>query len=190
MSEAVKPMEILVPGVNLNDGVYERGLFNDDGTERGANYAAEEQQMFRNANYLPVEGGRTITPYYDAAEWNKNNQGVPVKIVQYDADKNVIVGMTNMSTYVASRDGFVLNANTAYVRLGFHKWENITTSLTDIEMALYYIEDARKEFVEYGFGSEAVYGVPGNKVFLTSPNGTTFTLSVSDDGTLSVTANV
>lgn len=171
MSEIVKPMQLLVPGINLNDGVYEFGYFKSDGSDRGADYAAEADQMFRNASYLPVEGGRSITAYYDTAEWNKYNNGISPKIVQYDANKNVIVATANMPLWI-SGSSVTLNANTAYIRIGFHKWASITTPLTDIKIAIYYTEDAVEEFVEYGYGSVATYGVDGETVYLSEQDGT------------------
>lgn len=183
ISEVIQPMEISVPGINLNDGVYETGYIASAGTD----YDGYHDQAFRSKNYIPVEGGRTIALYYDSAEWNGNNRGKPFDIVEYDSSKTLIGQRNSFPAYINNSKSYTLNTNTAYIRIAFNNWATFTTLVTDIKVAVYYIEDAVLEFVEYGFGSEAVYGVPGDKVFLTSPNGTKFVLSVSDDGTLSVT---
>jgi len=181
IEEVIEPLEVLVPGINLNDGVYEYGRFATAGTEHND---SPNNMAFRNVNYLPVEGGRTIVVYFDKAEWNTNNDWYSVQVVQYDANKNILVARTDVRGYV-SGDTLTLNANTAFVRLSVAKWATITTELTDIKLALYYSEDAVTEFVEYGYGAEYTYGVKGSKVSLVSPNGTTYVLSVSDDGILS-----
>lgn len=178
ISEVVQAVDVLVPSLNLNDGEWEPGYFDEAGAEYVGGYS---KQSFRNVNYLPVEGGRKIAVYYDAAEWNNENKGKNPYIVQYDANKNVVVGRTLFSTYTANKNGFELNSKTAYVRLAFHNWADISTPLTDIKMALYYLEDARLEFVEYGFGSEMLYGVFGENVHMTQPDGTVKQLTVVID---------
>ena len=171
VSEVVKPVEVITPSLNLNDGVYEPGYFDENGAEKNAYLTTS----FRNVNYLPVQGGRKIAVYYDDAEWNNNNRGIAPYIVQYDSNKNIIGSRATMSTYTANKDGYKLNANTAFIRYAFIKWNtgNITTPLSDIKMAVYYLEDARLEFIEYGYGSEMLYGVFGKDVHLTMPDGTT-----------------
>ena len=184
IEDVIEPMEVLVPSINLNEGVYEQGFFNEDGTDTTDSY--HKGVAFRNSNYIPVQGGKSIAVYYDAAEWNKNNQGWPFNIVQYDANKNIIVAKQEHYPYITSgRPTVTLNANTAYVRLAIAKWASITTPLTDIKIAVYYSENAVLEYVSYGYGAEMSYGVSGSKVSLVSPNGTTYVLSVSDDGVLS-----
>lgn len=171
-----------VPTVNINDNVWEPGYFNADGADYVGSYAA---QSFRNVNYIPVKGGETIAIYYDAADWNNNNKGKPMYIVEYDANKSVLVARASLTTYTGG-GSLTLNANTAYVRLAFNKWSNIKEALTDIKVAIYYIEDARKEYVEpYEIKQEP--RVNGDKVVLTAPNGTKYFLAVSDSGALSVT---
>ena len=133
-----------VPTVNINDNVWEPGYFNADGADYVGSYAA---QSFRNVNYIPVKGGETIAIYYDAADWNNNNKGKPMYIVEYDANKNVLVARASLTTYTGG-GSLTLNANTAYVRLAFNKWSNITEALTDIKVAIYYIEDAQREYIE------------------------------------------
>lgn len=185
VSEVISAQEVLVPGINLNDGVYEEGYFNSSGAEYIGSYSG---QCFRNVNYIPVEGGKTIAMYYDKDTWNGNDKGKAFYIIQYDENKNVVNGRESIIPYVASgaANSFTLAANTAYVRLAFHRWAALNQDLTTIKIGLYYLEDYVSEFVEYGYDVEQTYGVMGEKVFLTSPNGTPFVLTVSDSGVLSV----
>ncbi|MBP3478081.1 MAG: hypothetical protein J6K03_01190 [Oscillospiraceae bacterium] len=183
LMDMVDTVEVLTPGVNFNNCTYEAGYFNADGAEYVGSYGS---QSFRSVEYLPVEGGRTITGYYDAAEWNDNNKGLGIYVVQYDKDKNIVVARQSMTTFTASTTGFALAANTAYIRIGFILWTRaITTPLNEIKIALYYIEDAVKQFIEFSYDSSTDHKVKGEAVALTSPNGTRYVLSVADDGTLS-----
>jgi hypothetical protein len=173
VTEVIQPMEVLVPGININDGVYEAGYLKSDGT----NEDLYLNMSFRSKNYIPVEGGKTITLYYDAAEWNGNNYGKAFEIAEYDSNKQNIVQLGYFRPYVNNQNSYTLNANTKYIRITFNNWSAFTTPVTDIKAAIYYIEDVRLEFVEYGFGSEMVYGVPGETVFFTQTDGTSKALS-------------
>jgi len=186
LMDMVDTVEVLTPGINRNDNVWEAGYFAANGTETGST-GAYATQCFRNANYIPVEGGRSIAVYYDAATWNNNNKGKTFYIVEYDADKNVIVQRQSFSAYSAGNTTYALNANTAYIRIAHHKWADLGNALTDIKVAIYYAEDARKEYVEYGYDSTTTHKIKGDAVVLKSPNGTAYILSVADDGTLSAT---
>lgn len=179
------PSKINEVGYNLNDGVWETGNIGNDGKYED-NY---HTTAFRNVNYLPVKGGSEITAYYDAAEWNGGNQGKGLRLVQYDSAKNQI-GTTYsvLPTHVAGAS-LELEANTAYIRVGFNTWgADIATPLKDIKVAIYYIEDARREFIDYGVGGDIEYGVNGDSVVLIAPNGTKYMLAVSNDGTLGIKA--
>lgn len=175
-------VDVMVPTINMNDNVWEDGYFNASGAEYIGSY---QGQCFRNVNYIPVEGGRTVGVYFDAAPWNNNNKGKSFYIVEYDANKNICVARTEIGT-VAGNSYHTLNANTAYIRLAFHKWADITESIADIKVALYYQEDAVKSYIEHGYDVVPEEKLDGQKTVLVSPNGTCFVLSVSDDGTLSV----
>lgn len=110
---------------NLNDEVYERGHFNPTtGAEVAHSYT------FRNKNYIPVEGGRTITTYAEMTSGQV--MYTLVYIVEYDANKNIIQ-CNKIRPYPAykSQNGLTLQENTAYIRLS----ENNTNELYDTALA-------------------------------------------------------
>lgn len=135
--------------VNLNDGVYIYGSFDATGKPQGK--ATVNQGSFRSANYLPVEGGREITCFFDAAEWNNDNPGYPVYVVEYDLGKNIVGPMTAMHAYYPSnRFGLTLNERTAYIRLYFYTGDRpIETPLDAIELAIYYIDSYVDYYIPY-----------------------------------------
>lgn len=141
VSDMVTDVGISIPSINLNDGVYEYGRFAAAGTEYS------DQSAFRSKNYIPVEGGRTITFWFDAAEWNSNNKGSIMQVVQYDANKDILVQRVDVVPYVGDKAGLTLNANTAYIRFNRYKNSTISTPLTDIKIGLYYVEDAVLEYI-------------------------------------------
>lgn len=147
--DAIGTKETIVPSINLNDGVWEYGRFASAGTEYDKDSPIEG--AFRNANYLPVEGGRSIAVWFAAAEWNNNNVGYPVEVVQYDADKNICVARTDLLPHVATNSPVLqLNANTAYLRLDMnHSGQAIATPLEEIKIGVYYVEDFVREYVPY-----------------------------------------
>lgn len=147
--DAIGTKEVLVPSINLNDSVWEYGRFASAGTEYNSDNPIEG--AFRNANYLPVEGGRSIAIWYAAAEWNHNNVGYPMEVVQYDADKNICVARTDLLPYAATnRPVLTLNAETAYIRLDMnHSGQAIATPLEEIKVGVYYVEDFVAEYVPY-----------------------------------------
>ena len=188
--EMLEETEMLKPGININPGVYVYGCLDTDKKDGSVTIPSWAPRIgFINADYVPVTGGRKITVYYDAAEWNKNNLGIDALIQEYDANKNIIVPFAYVDTYHASKAGYQLNANTAYIKISYSKYSgNITTALADIKMAIYYLEDARLEFVEYGVGGKYAYGLTGSNVVLTAPNGTKYRLAVTNEGALTVTS--
>ena len=150
-------------GINLNDGVYEIGRFSTSGTE----YDNEGNFAFRNVNYLPVEGGRTIVVYFDAAEWNGNRINWGVELVQYDSSGAVIENKRHyIENYLNnSKSSFTLDANAAYIRIHYNRnGEMVFEDMTAPKIAIYYIEDAVQEFVEYGAGAETVLMVRKDRV--------------------------
>lgn len=189
VSDTIKPKSVLVLGPNLNDGVYETGTFRQaDGTE----YNGYHTMAFRSKNYIPVEGGRTICLHYDKAVWNNNNIGLSFNYVEYDANKNIISGGTKTFGQYGHGRGYsyVLQDNTAYIRITFNLWSEIpdlANILGDIKAAVYYFEDVLPYFKEYGYVPVLKNFVEGERVMLKSPNGTTYTLTINDSGVLSVT---
>lgn len=172
--------EVEKTGININPGIYETGYIAQAGTD----YDGYHNQSFRTKGYIKVEAGRTIALYYDKAEWNSNDNGKAFEIVEYDINKTLLGQRQYFKSYANSNSTFTLSADTAYIRITYNNWSAFTTPVSDIKAAIYYIEDARKEFVAYYADMEAVYGVKGNRVILTAPNGAQFSLSVGNDGTL------
>ena len=150
----VKTTEVIT-GINLNDGVYEIGRFSVAGEE----YDKEGAYAFRNANYLPVEGGRSIVAYYAAADWNLNTLGYLIDVVQYDSGKNVIGAtrhaITNYANSTGSNAILALHEHTAYIRIDYNRsGTTVFDDLTKPKIAVYYLEDAVQEFVEYTVENE------------------------------------
>lgn len=138
---------------NLNDGVYEYGRFTSAGTEYDSDIPIEAS--FRNVNYLPVEGGRTIKGYYDESVLGHYG----IDIVQYDADKNILVARQFISTLIHT-DGTTeleLNPSTAFIRIDVNANGIRTYDLSAVQVAIYYKEDAVAEFIEYT-GEDTVVG--------------------------------
>lgn len=144
-------VDLTVRTINLNPGGYEYGTFTgSSGVEN--NSMSPITVSFRSADYIPVNGGRSIAIYYDAYEWNKNNKGLPVKVVEYDADKNILVSNSSVNPYTVSNTTLTLNANTAFIRIALDKWAEVTTPLNEILIAIYYAEEAVKEYIPYAIG--------------------------------------
>ena len=135
VTDMVVGVGVSVPSINLNDGVYEYGRFATAGTDYS------DTKAFRNKNYLPVEGGRTIACWFDAADWNKNNKGTAINIVQYDVNKTLLTQREVMNPYVANGASYTLLENTAYIRISAYPNVTFSTPLDEIELAIYYIED-------------------------------------------------
>lgn len=136
-----------VYGINLNDGIYETGRF----TVAGEEYDAEGAYGIRNVNYLPVEGGRSIVAYYDSAAWNNNTANYSIQVVQYDADHNRIGSRGSVSNYLTTPSScLTLDADAAYIRIDYNSNGTVVIEdLTAPKIAVYYLEDAVQEFVEY-----------------------------------------
>lgn len=135
--------------VNLNDGEYTYGRFDNDGNPYDKDKPIESG--FRSANYLPVEGGRAITIYYETAEWNDQNAGLPFYVVEYDLGKNVINPRGKLAPYYsANRYSLNLTSRTAYIRIWFSLWDRaIETPLDQIDIGVYYLDQYIHEYVPY-----------------------------------------
>lgn len=182
-------LEIVSPGLNINPGEYVYKVINADGSiTTPTGYPAK--QGIVSADYIPVRPGATICQHFDPEEWNNWNAGAGIYLTQYDANK-VQIGTQYTLNQFWRGNSLTLNADTAYIKIGYTLWKDdyeIDTDLKDIKIAVYYIEDGRAEFVPYGVGGNPEFAVDGDKVVLTSPNGTKFKLSVSDEGALNITA--
>jgi len=185
--------EVTETGININPGVYERGYIKD-----GNDLASYEDRAFRTKGYIKVEPGRNIALYFDKAAWNINANGNPdngqgIQIYEYDISKTFIRGTDTSTTpwtgqfpsYLNNGSYYTLSENTRYIRICFCNWHTtFETPELGFKLAIYYLENAQHAFVEYYADIEAVYGVKGDSIILTAPNGSKFSLSISDDGAL------
>lgn len=146
VTDMVIGVGIEIPSINFNDNVWEDGYFNASGADYLGSYSG---QCFRNKNYIPVVGGSTITCYYVRSVWNKNDNGGDNYIIQYDANKAVINGREIWKTYAVGEATFKLASNAAYIRFAYHKWATLGSALSEIQIAFYTKENARKEYVTH-----------------------------------------
>ena len=147
---------------NLNDEVYERGHFNPTtGVEVSHNYT------FRNKNYIPVEGGRTIALYAEMADGK--TMYTLVNIVEYDADKNIIqVNKANPHpAYASAKCKLTLQENTAFIRLS----ENYTDTLYDYNLARIHI--CYEEYLSLTYFSYEPHYLPKYNPSLKKPKAVT-----------------
>lgn len=139
LADLVQKEDILTPVYyqsitnNLNDGEYEYGYLNADGTE--VDSYTPITVSFRTKNYLAVEGGRTISfnsPY---------GNGAFIVVSQYDANKNVVGSRAQLTTAVNKYDEekvLTLDASTRYIRFGM--WKEIA-DLSTVQINVFYFED-------------------------------------------------
>lgn len=167
----------LVISKNLNDEVYESGTLDTYGRE------IEAEEFLRSQNFLPVKGGRNISFYADLESFN-NLSTVQFEIVQYDKDKNPVGSKATNQCMVNEWElkPFTLYETTAYIR--FATMLN-GADIGDIKVAIYYTDRAEFTYIPRWIEGEEKW-VLGEKIFFTSPNGTMFTLAVSDNGTIAV----
>ncbi len=135
--------------INLNDGVYTYGRFDKNGMPYDKDKPIESG--FRSANYLPVEGGRAITIFYESAEWNNNNVGLPFYVVEYDLGKNIVNPRGKLAPYYsANRYSLNLTSRTAYIKFYFSLSDRaIETPLDEIKVGVYYLDNYVHEYVPY-----------------------------------------
>lgn len=137
--------------INLNPGGYEYGYLKDTGAEASYNPA---NISIRHADYVPVQGGKSIMFTFDKAAWNNNNPGSMVIIlIEYDSNKNFIASQTSCKAYVTTaRPTYALNANTSYIRISITNWTTgamASVPIEDIKIGIYYAENATLDYVEY-----------------------------------------
>lgn len=152
--------------INLNPGGYEYGTFKSSGGDE-TNLSPKELS-FRHADYIPVQGGKSIMFWFDAASWNDHNPGgKPIKLVEYDSNKNFIAIQASCKAYiVTSRPTYALNADTAYIRIAIDNYTSGAIAnfpLEDIKIGIYYAENAASEYVDYEI-STAQMMIRGDKV--------------------------
>lgn len=167
--------ETVLP-INLSDEVYEYGAFSNSGS------MWNNQEGVRTANYLPVQGGRTIEAMYGTNVGF--NTSATLLIVQYDASKKVVVEGTRLAvknSTVSTAKKLTLGASTAYIK--FFVWLNpVGADISNVQITVSYIENNITGYVPR---STTERMIDSSKVVLTSPNGTLYRLSVSDSGALS-----
>lgn len=121
---------------NLNDEVYEYGYFNSSGAETAFDVVTNS---FRTANYLPVEGGKSLS--WNADKSTIDNAKVIHAVCQYDANKNFISRVTSpqitMNKWDKSKT-LVLDANTKFVRFAM---QVSVADLSTIKLNLFYVEN-------------------------------------------------
>lgn len=186
--------------VNLNDEEYEAGSFDSNGGNANSEWY-HNNDIYRTKNYIPVEGGRTIVCTFGRipqSQLEKQPLGwdrIGMSVYQYDASKKLIVGKTDI--YPQYKDGMsstnlnavravTLNPNTAYIRLrNYHSCGTTDMDTVVIEMAITYVEDAVTTYIPHYSAAKLPY-IDIEKMAMKSPNGTLYTLTVTDDGTLGV----
>ena len=117
---------------NLSDGEYEYGYLSSNGVNNDS--MTPITVSFRTKNYIPVEGGKTVTFSYI------NNNGL--EICQYNANKECIVNRTVLQRCINKYDkgkGIVLNENTAFIR--FTVYTTTTAELNPARLNLFYLEN-------------------------------------------------
>lgn len=124
---------------NLNDEVYEYGYFNSSGQETELSPIT---WSFRTANYIPVEGGKTIT--WNADRSNSEMQNNIRRVVEYDEGKNFVKYTDSLQIALNKWDknkGLTLQANTKYVRFTVYKSTNNEIDLSAVKLNLFYVEN-------------------------------------------------
>ena len=130
---------------NLTDNVYEEGRFASAGTE----HIDVPNYSFRTANYLPVEGGRTISAEISGLP-SRITVDYPMQVVQYNSNKEIIVKRTdvdllklNGTATGKSNTTLTLNENTAYIRYDMYIYSDIgwdLSNLDEVEAVVYYVD--------------------------------------------------
>ena len=126
---------------NLCDGVYKWGCFYEDGSESILN---PENQGYITANFLSVEGGRSIL-------WNADlttNGGINsiYLMLEYDINKNFIKSSRSIAISVNKWDtgkAIALNENTRYIRFYIYNGTN-EVDLNSILINIFYVENVEE----------------------------------------------
>lgn len=124
---------------NLNDEVYEYGYLNSSGQETALSPIT---WSFRTANYIPVEGGKTIT--WNADRSNSEMQNNIRRVVEYDEGKNFVKYTDSLQITLNKWDkskGLTLQANTKYVRFTVYKSTSNEIDLSAVKLNLFYVEN-------------------------------------------------
>jgi len=129
----------IVPTNNLCDEVYEYGYFGGSGQETTLDPIT---WSFRTANYLPVEGGKTIT--WNADRTTGDMQNVIKRVIEYDEGKNFVKYTDALQITLNKWDkskGLTLQANTKYVRFTVYKNTSNEIDLSAVKLNLFYVEN-------------------------------------------------
>lgn len=124
---------------NLCDNEWEYGYLNSDGTEKDT--LTPITTTFRTVNYIEVNGGEKLC--------HNNSLGNPIKIVQYDENKQMLVELTSVpsETNRWTENGITLNENTKYVRIAVYE---TVEDLSTFKLNLFYLEDIEGMFADPG----------------------------------------
>lgn len=124
---------------NLCDEVYEYGHLSGSGQE---SEMTPVTWTVRAANYIPVEGGKTITWARDGA--TIDNRSHLRMFCEYDEGKNFIKNTNDVERTTNKWDknkGVTLQANTKYVRFSIYKSSDAEIDLSAVKICLFYVED-------------------------------------------------
>lgn len=134
----------VVVSTNINDEVYVRGAIH------GVNNEVDEYyQGYKNLNFIPVIGGKTIEAF-GASNFQTQN----LDIMEYDYKRKPIV-----KTRLYFRDSdtteaksLTLSESTCFIR--FSKFSGIASEMSDAKIAIYYSEDATNEYIPHSLRSD------------------------------------
>ena len=126
---------------NLNDGIYEYGYLNSNGTNHDTFNPIST--TYRTKNYIPVEGGRRLCFNSDTVS--------AIKVCQYNANKECIVERTDVQKEVNkwTNNGITLDENTKYVRFTEYR---IVADLNTVQINLFYYENRAEMWNSAGNG--------------------------------------
>ena len=187
-----------VATANLFDGVMTVGHFNSSGSAL-TNYT----EYLMSVNYTPVTGGKSIMGILGEYAIGDTNE---FYVCEYNASKTFIKRSPMRPTYRSTGGEnadhatypkvITLDTNTAYIRFSLYNNFRAVSGgtkptiddydLNHIKIAIAYTESNLKTWIE-PYEITKLPLLDGSKLALRSPNGTVYTLAVSDNGTLSVT---
>ena len=144
--------------ININDEVYTYARFNAEGN------VIESGQVtaIMTENYLPVDGGETIEAIYGDTLYHEN---FPVQVVQYNKNKEVIVGRTELRPKIRNSaetpdssipKQLTLNNETAFIRFSVAHWRS-DVALDNNQITIAYVYDDISEYVDHTQMKERIF---------------------------------